>query len=435
MRSKPAFYLLCFIIWFAPIPLGANRPWAWGLVELLICINTVLVCYTFHFKKIAKRLQRVKLILYIVAFVQFWVFLQWLGGVVPSLSILHSLDPSQTEISLIKGVSYCLFIINFALLVDRAERLKQICLVIIVSGLTQALYAVFLQYSGWQTSWFGIDITKRATGSFVYWNHLASYLLLSLSIAIGYLIGSLEGIDAVSRRQKLVQVIETVLSRKWALRISIIIMVVALIMTHSRMGNAAFFTSLMLTGVISLIIMKRPPNTLKWLVASLVVLDLIIVGTYFGVDKVKERLESTSFQAEIRDDVVVDSIAYIEDTFVKGSGAGSFYSTFLAYQTAPYSAFYDHAHNEYIQFVAELGILPSILLFALVVMVIWRTISDIRSSKSKLNQGIALGVLMACIAMLMHCSVDFVLQNTAIVLMFLSILLISVLSRAYHWKK
>lgn len=428
MRSKPAFYLLCFIIWFVPIPLGANRPWAWGLIELLICINTILVCFTYQFNYLFERLSQIKVIFLVILFIQLWVALQWLGATFPKIAILSSLDPSQTEISLLKGVSYCLFIINFAVLVDRKDRLKLLSFVIIASGLTQALYAIYLQYSGWQTTLLGYSIPERATGAFVYWNHLANFLLLSLSAAVGYLIATLDGIDASSRRQKVAQIIETMLSRKWILRISIIIMVVALILTRSRMGNSAFFIALLFTSVTTLIIMKRPPNTLKWLVASLVVLDLVIVGAYFGVDKVKERLESTSFQAETRDDVVIDAIPYVKENLIKGSGAGSFYSTFLAYQSAPYSAFYDHAHNEYIQIAAELGILPSLLLLALIIWVILKNLLTIRRSRSRLKQGFAFAAVMACLGMIMHSSVDFVLQNLANVLLFISILLMPILN-------
>lgn len=424
MHSKYAFYLFCFIIWFAPIPLGANRPWAWGLVEFLICINTIYVCFCHSFNQFFKQIKKIRTILYVIICVQLWVFMQWLGAIYPSWSFLHSLDPSQTEIALIKGISYCLFIINLALLVDRPERLKQLSVLIIFSGLTQALYGIYLQYSGWESSFLGFDVSDRATGTFVYKNHLANYLLLCSSIAVGYLVGSLEGVQVDSNRQKLVVIIETMFSSKWMLRISIIIMVVALIMTRSRMGNSAFFVSLLIASLIALILMKKPPNTLKWLVLSLVALDIAIVGSYFGVEKVKDRLAATSFQSEARDDVVFDSIPYISEYALTGSGAGSFYSTFPRYQTTHYSGFYDHAHNEYVQFYAELGLIPSLLLFALVISVVWNSLKTMRQSRNKFKQGLALGALMACIGMFMHASVDFVLQDVAIVLLFLTILCI-----------
>ncbi|WP_413698787.1 O-antigen ligase family protein [Psychromonas sp. KJ10-10] len=420
MRSKNAFYLLCFILFILPIPLGANRPWAWAIIEVLICINTIQICYTHSFKQVFNRLKQVRVILTIIFLVQVWVFLQWFGAFKPDLSPLMSLDPSQTEVALIKGITFCLFIINLAVLLTTQERIKQLCWAIMLSGLFQAVYAIFLQYSGWETSLLGFKIGDRATGSFVYQNHLANYLLLCLSVSIGYLIGSLTGVEAVSRRAKLASIIEALLSPKWLVRIAIIIMVVALIMTRSRMGNSAFFISLLASSVLALIIMKRPPNTLKWLIASLIVLDLVIVGTYFGVEKVKERLEATSFQAETRDDVVRDSIPFIKNVWQTGTGAGSFYSTFLQYQTTEYQAFYDHAHNEYVQFLTDFGLLPSLLLFALVLYVMWNAIKTMRQSKRKFNQGLALGCLMACIGMIMHSTVDFVLQEFAIVMLFLT---------------
>jgi putative inorganic carbon (HCO3(-)) transporter len=424
VRSKHAFYLLCFILFFSPIPLGANRPWAWGLIEVLIAINTIMICYTHSFQNVFSQLKKVKVVLGVIVAVQLWVFLQWLGSVAPSFSPLLSLDPSQTEIALIKGITFCLFIVNLAALVNNQQRIKILCWAIMLSGLFQATYAIFLQYSGWQSSPFGFRISHRATGSFVYWNHLANYLLLSLSISVGYLIGSLTGVTAISRRAKLASLIEALLSPKWMMRVGIIIMVVALIMTRSRMGNSGFFISLLITSVVALIIMKRPPNTLKWLIVSLVVLDLVIVGTYFGVDKVKERLQATSFQAETRDDVVRDSIPFITDVWKTGTGAGSFYSSFLQYQTTEYEAFYDHAHNEYVQFLTEFGLIPSLMLFCMMLYVIYLSLMLIRNSNSKFNRGIALGCLMAFVGMLLHTTVEFVLQNVSIVLVLLSLLVL-----------
>ena len=422
MLNKIAFFLLCFIVWFAPIPLGANRPWAWGIVELLICINTLLICFSASFKTIYDCIKPIKFLISILVFVQLWVFMQWLGGLYPNLSPLTSIDSMQTEISLIKGLSYCLFIINLAFLTDCKQRVVQICWVIICAGLTQALYAIFLVYSNLDSSLLSLDISSKATGSFVYQNHLANYLILCLSISIGYLIASLEGMQATSTRQKFALIIEALLSTKWIMRISIVIMVVALIMTRSRMGNSAFFVSLLVTSLLSLILIKRPPNTLKWLVLSLIALDIIIVGSYFGIDKVKERIEMTSFQSEVRDDVVRDSIQYIYDYWLSGSGVGSFYSTFLQYQSTTYTAFYDHAHNEYVQFVVEFGLIPSVLLFFLILFTIGNCLMTLRKGKQKLSRGLAMGTLMACSCMLIHSTVDFVLQDVAIVILFITIL-------------
>jgi len=178
--------------------------------------------------------------------------------------------------------------------------------------------------------------------------------------------------------------------------------------------------------------MKRPPNTLKWLIISLVALDMVIVGTYFGVEKVKERLEATSFQSEVRDDVVRDAMPYIKDYFFIGSGAGTFYSTFIQYQSSTYTAFYDHAHNEYVQFTTEFGFAPSLLLFVMILYVISHCIRTLMNNKNQLNIGISIGVIMACIGMLMHCTVDFLLQDVAIVILFITIICIPFLTISFR---
>jgi hypothetical protein len=58
-----------------------------------------------------------------------------------------------------------------------------------------------------------------------------------------------------------------------------------------------------------------------------------------------------------------------------------------------------------------------------------------RQSKRRFNQGLALGCLMASVGMLMHSSVDFVLQDFAIVIVYITILCIPFLLDSVHKKK
>ncbi|WP_352260013.1 O-antigen ligase family protein, partial [Psychrobacter sp. TB55-MNA-CIBAN-0194] len=92
-----------------------------------------------------------------------------------------------------------------------------------------------------------------------------------------------------------------------------------------------------------------------------------IIGAIFDVEKVKQRISETSLQSETRDEVVRDSIPLILDNPLLGSGGGTFYTAFPAYQSEPYSGYYDNAHNDYVQFAVELGIPTTALLGLLVV--------------------------------------------------------------------
>ncbi len=56
------------------------------------------------------------------------------------------------------------------------------------------------------------------------------------------------------------------------------------------MGNTAFFSSLLIAGSLWLLLSyRRPKRSTLILLASLLVVDIYIVGNWFGIDKVVER--------------------------------------------------------------------------------------------------------------------------------------------------
>ncbi|WP_096087130.1 O-antigen ligase family protein [Agaribacterium haliotis] len=423
MLERSAFVVLCFTLWFAPIPLGANRPWAWGLVQLLIALTTVLLIFSKSKPKFCELCRANLPIFAALIFVQLWVVLQIVGAQLGLAWLPATLDVSASMSALIKGVSFILFVLCVSVLLDTRKRQRIVLRVLMASGLTQAVYAIFLQYSGLDTSLLGYSVHDKARGSFVYHNHLASYLVLCLSASIGFLVGSLKGFESSIARVRLSSFLETLLSEKWILRVAIIIMVVGLIMTRSRMGNSAFFISVLLVSCLALVLMRRPPGTLKWLALSLVVLDVLIVGAYFGVEKVKQRIELTSLQGETRDDVVSASIPYMQDYWFGGSGAGSFGSVFQAYQPTSFGGWYDYAHNEYVQFFAELGLLSFIALAAMVLYVVANALIALAREKSAYRCGLHFACLMAVFASFLHATVDFVFQimpNVMVLLVLMS---------------
>ncbi|MGF1755906.1 O-antigen ligase family protein, partial [Vibrio makurazakiensis] len=215
-----------------------------------------------------------------------------------------------------------------------------------------------------------------------------------------------------------------VVSRKMFVRLALIIMVIALVMTRSRMGNTAFFAATTLGGFIALFFFKDKPRALIPLIVSLILVDTLVVGTVFGLDKVKDRLEQTSVLKETRDEVIQWSLPIVEQYPLTGTGMGSFYSVFPSY-TQFNIGYYDHAHNDYLQFAVEAGI-PATLLLGF--MWLWAVVISIRSMSrrnSKTLRGLALGCLIALIGMLIHITVDFNLQAPANAMTFVLILVMT----------
>jgi O-antigen ligase len=142
------------------------------------------------------------------------------------------------------------------------------------------------------------------------------------------------------------------------------------------------------------------------------ILDLIIVGAIFGVEKVKERIQETSLASESRDEVVQDSWPVLKAHWLTGTGAGSFAITFVRYQS-PGNLYFDHAHNDYVEWLADHGWGGAVLIVALVLSSLLACVHVLRHRRSRSMRGVALGVVMACLCLAIHSTVDFNLQLPA----------------------
>jgi O-antigen ligase len=439
------FYSFLTLIFWLPIPLGSNRAWAWGILEAsaFLMLATYLCLALKSKQNIFKELAPYKYLLWSYLCVQLWVILQYtplpatfLYLISPNLADIYglsnsafktiSLSPSDTQIASFKGIAYfCLMVLSI-LLVTNERRLKQLLIVMIFSGTCQAVYGSLQALSGNETSWiFEVKNTSIATGSFIYKNHFANFLLLCISMGIGLLVSSLSGSKNSSKRAILREFISSLLKGKAILRIALALMVIGLVMSRSRMGNAAFFTAMTMTGVFAFFYYKHRTKGLSILLVSLLIIDTFILGAWFGLDKLKTRIEQTALSQESRDEVNVYGIELIKLYPLTGTGAGTFYTVLPMVQGSDVKLFYDHAHNDYLQFTIEYGIPFTVLLAAMVILSLRQTIYTMRHRKNNLMRGTAFGCMMAILGMLIHISVDFNLQAPANAVYFILILTLS----------
>jgi len=325
-----------------------------------------------------------------------------------------SVAPHLTVISLLKSISYFVIFLLTVLLVRRDKRLRWLAYTIVFSGLFQAFYGSIMLLSGVDSLIFEkkyyMDV---ATGTFVNRNHLAGYLEMTLAVGIGLLISQLKDSTDVTWKQRLRSLFKWLLSGKMLLRLFLVIMVIALVLTHSRMGNTGFFASMMIAGVIALIFKKHATRSTVILLVSLLVIDMFIVGAWFGIEKVAERIQGTSMDTITRDEVNEYTLHYWENYLWTGSGLGTYYLTFPKYREHDIRAFFDHAHNDYFEFGVETGIIGLLLVGSCFLLSLWVALLAQYKRRNPLNRGISFSVVMALIAILIHSTVDFNLQIPA----------------------
>lgn len=217
--------------------------------------------------------------------------------------------------------------------------------------------------------------------------------------------------------------IDWILSPKMVLRLALCILVIALTTTHSRMGNTAFFSSLLVAGAIGIALSRHATRNTVILLASLVAIDLFIVGSWFGVEKLAQRLEQTTAQdVEQREEPSAYTLPLIRDYAWFGSGPGSFHVAFPRYRPPSVLNFYDYTHNDYVQFASESGVLGFLLLGGFVALALSVALAAQWKRRDPLMRGMSFACIMGVTSILIHSWVDFNLQIPANATLFMVLL-------------
>lgn len=448
--SDRLFYCYIAILCWAPLPLASNRPWAWNLLSLLCLALATAAAMQLRNSDhgLWTRLKPHRASIALLAIVPLWATLQTLplpASLLASLSPGHafvlqatqlpsatiSLDAALTRQFALLGWAFWLMFVLALLLLDSPRRMRVLMFALVLSGLFQALYGSFMTLSGLE---YGFFVPKTAyvgmaTGTFVNRNHLAGYLELCLAVGIGLLIASMATQQHRRWRDRLRAALDTMLGPKIRLRVFLALMVVALVLTRSRMGNTAFFVSLPLWGMLLMLLQRKFHRGAVVLFVSLMLVDFAIVGQWFGFDELAERLQTTSAETESRDEVVRDSATMLRDFAVTGSGAGTWYTAFPRYRGDDIPYFYDHAHNDYLELGSDFGVIGMAALALSVLYALYAAMKSMALRHDQLALGVAFAASMGITCLLLHSFVDFNLQIPANALLFVVLLAFAHLSR------
>lgn len=457
-RIDARLWALFALIIYTPLPLGSMRPWALGLLGLLA--GSLLLWNIWISSGAANNpawqgargslillgLWVVLLAIQLVPMPDVWInALNFRDELFKQSAVREtiSIDNYSTRLYFAQA---CVMLAVFWLVltcVNSRQRVEWLAKVVVFSGLLQALIGVLLMATGADFQLFFVDVTgPRGHGTFVSPNNFAAYLELTLAMGIGLMIAKLDGRSAANWRQRLRDWLSVLLSGKAMLRLALIIMVVGLVASRSRMGNGAFFASLLIVGLFAVIFSKHAARTTVVFIASLIVLDVVIIGGVVGVEKVVERIESTNLEKQVvemptsakgqplpvnrveqsveeRGEAAMPSLKIVRDYPWFGTGGGTFHLAFPYYRPAEVYGFYDHPHNDYVEFASEVGLVGFMLLASMVFHSVWRSVKLLVYSRDQLARGMAFASLMGITSLLIHGTVDFNFQNPANAMLFI----------------
>ena len=460
-HSRLPFYLLLLWIVLLPWPLGANRDWIWPWFSAALLLVAALATWTVdvpaRWRMAHPSLRLALLCLLLVTLCD--TTRVYLGSAADD-AIWRIADPDAAVLGALKSCTLSALVFASMLLLSSRRRARWLLVGMFASGVAVALLALTITLGGLLLPWMGHRLggSELATGTYINRNHFAGMLELAGAVGFGLLASGLRATErAGSWREWARRIGHALLGSRFAVRAGLAVLVVALVLTRSRMGNAAFFIGLTAAGVASLIWWRPLPRILIWLLLSIIVIDVLVLGAWVGVDKLAKRVAETHLVA-VSPEVVpsagllpqpaATTPAAVEPndaerwTVAKaglqlwrqrpwfGHGPGSFRLLFPAVKPESVGLFYEHAHNDYVQTLVERGLVGLALFLIAAGSLLVAALQTLRLRNDSLARGLALATIAASVAFGLHSLVDFNLQIPANLFWFQVCLLLGALSHA-----
>ena len=191
---------------------------------------------------------------------------------------------------------------------------------------------------------------------------------------------------------------------------AIIVMALSLVMTLSRSGIACFMIALAVSGIA--VVRHKARRSGRAFVVSYLAFVAILSMSWAGLDAITTRFQGVEWTLEGRLFAWQDALRIFRAFPAAGTGLNTYGIATLFYQTFQAdSVHFAEAHNDYLQLLAEGGMLlviPAVALIALFVREVWLRFSE--GLDDNTGYWLRLGAVTGLIAISLQEIVDFSLQ-------------------------
>ncbi|HQZ82307.1 MAG TPA: O-antigen ligase family protein [Pyrinomonadaceae bacterium] len=382
---------------------GAVDSGTWALISVVTFAGALLWAYTV-WRTGEFVIERSPLIFPFAAF--------FLLGIL-QIAAGTTLDPYATRLFTLRLGVYLLFFLALLAAFSTQERLKKVRLAVVLFGGALAFGSILQRLAAIEPI-FGIRETPQAIpfGPFVNQHHFAAFMVMICGLTFGAIFDK-----ETSRNLKTVNVGVTVVAGS------------ALVMTLSR---GAWLAALVALGVvlIATFVARDPKRSRssrkKFLVPALsaIVLVTAVLGLaiFLGGDDTNLSLAGHGSDAEGftsgRTHFWSVALQIFTAHPVMGAGLDSFAVAYTRFDTWDGVFRIERAHNDYLQVLADGGVIGFLCLISFVAIFCRRAIANIRRTSPE-HRGIVIGAFAGCVGILVHSIVDFPLRTPSNAFFFL----------------
>ncbi|HJR05842.1 MAG TPA: O-antigen ligase family protein [Pyrinomonadaceae bacterium] len=428
LASRFIILVLCLAVVLSTLAFGAVQSWALAFFQLgafLVAVLWTLDAWRTRRLRLSRNFLQLPLAgLLVVGLVQLLPLgdsTASVGGLANAPVNTLTLDPYSTRFALIQLASLLVYFCAALVFTDSPSRLRLVVRVITIFGFLLALFGMFQYFTNpTQIYWFRQPKFAVPFGPFINRHHFAAYMELTIALPLGLLVS---GAVAVERRLLYI--------------FSAAIMGLALILTASRGGILSLGAEVLFLAAIAGLVRRKDKREadetgetaesrvraalVRVGIGFALVVALLVGSVYLGGEESLSRL----FGSVSADDPTSGRVQFWQGTWevikhhpVLGAGLGAFSVAYTRYDVLNGATRLEQAHNDYLQILADTGIVGGLLGLVFLFALFRYGFSRI-NSRDKFRRGVAAGALAGCFAVLVHSFFDFSLHMTSNALLFL----------------
>lgn len=462
-RSIIEFGIIGLLV-FSPLPAASVPEWAVLVIQLTVLVLMILFLLMEERAQENARLRKsLKWPGYL--FVGLWIFV--LLQIVPLPKIMVKILSPETyafrqlyspDFSSLKFMSLSLvpshslraalallsyFLVGFLVVktVNRRAQVLRIFSVLYLMGIFEAFYGLITLYRPYPGFTTGEKILgfNFVSGTFVNRNHFAGYMEMVIPLSLGLVLTRIDSVSfsGLKWNERMTRLSEKSTAVTLLLSLGIILMALALIFTRSR--TALFLLVFIFAFFLIFAVFRRErkgenKKGIKIFLVSIFVI-ILILSFYIGMDKTFKRFALNRLLQESRPDIWANTLNIFSDFPLFGSGLGTYAALSPHREGDGELVEVSHAHNDYLEYLTELGVVGMVFLLGGVSLLFVRCVQFWRQRKSVVAKGLGLGGIVAILAISIHSLTDFNLQIPSNMLLFSVVLPLTLVSVTYKPKK
>ena len=334
---------------------------------------------------------------------------------------------------------FCCMLLGFLIIrtVVTRRQIMRIAGVIVGVGIFEALYGLFeLTSESPRILFYAKDYDLGSvTGTFVNRNHLSGYLEMVIPLAIGLIISRIDFVDWSGRklRDRLLLLAEKGLAVNLLLSMGVVAMSLAVLYSRSRSGVFLLvFGILLISGFVALYFRNESAQR-SWaaFLLRIIFIGILLVVFFSGIGSTLERFTRDDLLEEGRISVWGKTLKMVGDFPLAGSGLGTFSRVYMAYDEEGGDVRFSHVHNDYLEYLSELGVPGFIMLLGGVLSLFALSFKAWKDRRRPDVKGLGTGGITGIILILVHSLTDFNLHIPANMLLFTVVLSLTVVTVRY----